>query len=75
MLKMSNQSEKFVYQSHIKTFFWADTEFYFKHALDIIAWAEDYNCILPTTQQPWLWLQCPDDDTAMAFRLRWGSQQ
>lgn len=72
MLKPLITSDTFVYQPHIRTFFWADHQFYLRHKEELIAWADFYNCKMPSDLYGWV--TCPDDDTAMAFKLRWGGQ-
>jgi hypothetical protein len=61
---------RFVYQKHIQTFFWADCDFYRQNKESILQWAEFYNCNVPSKLHGWI--ECPDDDVVAAFRITWG---
>ena len=60
---------RFMYQDKIRTFFWADADFYHENKYAILEWAKQYNCDMPSFAYGWV--QVPDDNTALLFMLRW----
>lgn len=57
------------YQSHIKTFFWIDSNFYRQNKHDILEWAERYGCKVPSREHGWI--EMPNERVETLFRLRW----
>ena len=60
------------YNSNIRTFFWnrGNISRMLNHQLandeELAAWCDEYSCNLHG-----VWVECPDDETAMLFALRW----
>jgi len=63
------QGVRFTYQSTVKTFFWVDEEFYENNKQEILEWTERYHCNVPSKRYGWV--EVPDDNVALLFRLRW----
>lgn len=66
---------KWVYNSYIQTFFWDHRQFQsFKIKvsdvlstdIELLKWCAENNCKIIHT-----WVECPDDETAMLFAMRW----
>ena len=63
---------RWVPQPHIRTFFWdrSNADKIATRALtddeEFMAWCQQHGCIVAEA-----WVQCPDDETYIAFTLRW----
>ena len=66
---LREQGVRFSYSPAVRTFFWVDDKFYNDHKNEILIWANLYKCQVPAEQYGWI--ECPDDEVALMFRLRW----
>jgi len=60
------------YQSAAKTFFWVDTKFYDENRREILEWAELNGCRV--TSRAYGWIEMPDKNTELMFRLVWAGK-
>lgn len=63
---------EWIYHPKVRTFF-ADFGPYFggpghdiRDNKELVEWCDEHYCVMQRT-----WVECPDDDTAIMFRLRW----
>lgn len=69
---LRDEGYRTTYQRHIRTFFWADTDFYRQNQHDILQWAEQYNCIVNSREHGWIVM--PDENVELLFRLCWAGK-
>jgi len=69
---LKEQGYRTSYQKHVKTFFWVDENFYRQNRHEILQWAEQYNCIVPSREYGWITI--PDEYVELLFRLQWAGK-
>ena len=60
------------YQKHVRTFFWVDEKFYRQNKNEILQWAEQYKCLVPSREHGWI--EVPDERIELLFRLQWAGK-
>lgn len=69
---LEEQGYRCSYQKHVKTFFWVDSKFYKENKREILSWAKQHKCEVPSHEYGWI--TCPSNNVVLMFMLTWAGK-